>query len=91
MNKIVITRSHVGPMFILGIIFFVLKVSGTVAWSWWLVLLPFYVIPLLVVSFFVFTFASALFILLLCKCIDVHNEKQRVKMRRKIKKSNGPK
>lgn len=33
---------QLGLFSILGIIFIVLKLIGTIAWSWWLVLLPFY-------------------------------------------------
>lgn len=33
---------QIGLFGILGIIFIVLKLIGTITWSWWLVLLPFY-------------------------------------------------
>ena len=44
----------VGFLGVLGIVFVVLKLTETIAWSWWLVLLPFYLIPavLLVVLLF---------------------------------------
>lgn len=32
---------------VLGLIFIVLKCVGVIAWSWWLVLLPWYIIPLI--------------------------------------------
>lgn len=32
----------IGLLGVLGIIFVVLKLVGIIAWSWWLVLLPFY-------------------------------------------------
>lgn len=33
---------QIGILGILGIVFVVLKLVGTITWSWWLVLLPFY-------------------------------------------------
>lgn len=35
------------PLFVLGVVFLVLKLTGVIGWSWWLVLLPFYLGPLL--------------------------------------------
>lgn len=32
----------IGCLTVLGLIFIVLKLVGTIDWSWWLVLLPFY-------------------------------------------------
>ena len=32
----------VGLFGVLGIVFTVLKLTGVISWSWWLVLLPFY-------------------------------------------------
>ena len=32
----------IGFLSVLGIIFIVLKLTGNITWSWWLVLLPFY-------------------------------------------------
>lgn len=49
-----------GLFSVLGIIFIVLKLVGTIAWSWWLVLMPFYIIPLI-----------ALVVLLFAACIKV--------------------
>lgn len=39
---------------VLGIVFVVLKLVGVIFWSWWLVLLPFYLIPLIWVCMFGF-------------------------------------
>lgn len=33
---------QIGFLGVLGLIFIVLKLVGTISWSWWLVLLPFY-------------------------------------------------
>ena len=34
--------SLMGVLGVLGVVFIVLKLTGVVAWSWWLVLLPLY-------------------------------------------------
>lgn len=34
----------------LGIVFVVLKLTETIAWSWWLVLLPFYITPAVILG-----------------------------------------
>lgn len=36
---------NVGFFFLLGLLFVGLKLGGLIAWSWWLVLLPFYLVP----------------------------------------------
>lgn len=36
------SSSGIGLLGVLGIVFVVLKLVGTIDWSWWLVLLPFY-------------------------------------------------
>jgi hypothetical protein len=33
----------------LTLIFLILKLTGTINWSWWLVLLPMYLIPMIIV------------------------------------------
>ena len=43
-NKMQIKIGYLG---ILGIIFIVLKLCHVIAWSWWFVLMPFYIIPLI--------------------------------------------
>lgn len=46
---------------ILGLIFITLKLTGHIAWSWWLVLLPFYVgIPIFIVVFLVLIVCAAI-------------------------------
>ena len=35
-------ENGVGLFTVLGIVFTVLKLTGVISWSWWLVLLPFY-------------------------------------------------
>ena len=37
-------------LIVLGVVFIVLKLVHVIAWSWWLVLLPIYALPLLFVA-----------------------------------------
>ena len=41
---------------LLGILFIGLKLTGYIAWSWWLVLLPLYLLPVIAVSLFAIGF-----------------------------------
>ena len=41
---------------LLGILFIALKLTGYIAWSWWLVLLPLYLLPVIAVSLFAIGF-----------------------------------
>ncbi len=43
MNKYHITFRTPGIFTILGIVFIVLKLVGTINWSWWYVLMPLYI------------------------------------------------
>lgn len=61
MNKKTVTITEENNFLIyLGIFFIILKLTGIIEWSWWLVLLPFYIIPTIgifvVVVFFFFVF-----------------------------------
>lgn len=40
---------------VLGVIFVTLKLLGVIAWSWWLVLAPFYLIPVIFILLLIFT------------------------------------
>ena len=40
--------------FILFIIFLILKLTGTVAWSWWMVTLPLWIVPAAILGTFGF-------------------------------------
>lgn len=40
-----VESSGIGLLSVLGIVFVVLKLTGTVAWSWLWVLMPFWVVP----------------------------------------------
>jgi len=42
----------VGPGFLtlLGILFIGLKLTGYITWSWWLVLLPLYIVPAILIT-----------------------------------------
>ena len=41
-NKSSSSSGGIGFLSVLGIIFIVLKLTGNITWSWWLVLLPLY-------------------------------------------------
>ena len=51
---------QVGIFGLLGILFVALKILGYIAWSWWLVLLPFYG-GLVIVAFFGLLYIAASF------------------------------
>lgn len=50
---------RIGILGMLGLIFTTLKLLGVITWSWWLVLLPFYAIPLLLLIAFIGALAVA--------------------------------
>lgn len=59
----VVVRRGMGPLGMLGIIFVLLKLFGMTAvagWSWWLVLLPFYIGFAIVLGIWAIIFGAAL-------------------------------
>ena len=46
-----ITESFTGLWFVLFIVFLVLKLTGTITWSWWMVTLPLWIGPVIVTGF----------------------------------------
>ena len=46
-----ITESFTGLWFVLFIVFLVLKLTGTITWSWWMVTLPLWIGPAIVTGF----------------------------------------
>lgn len=58
MNTKPIVNASNGNLFLLGLIFLVLKLTGHITWSWWFVLMPFYIIPALLLS------AAAVFVVI---------------------------
>lgn len=54
--------TNIGFLGILGIIFVVLKLTAVITWSWWLVLLPFYLGVLFFVGVFLIAFLIAVFL-----------------------------
>ena len=44
---------------LLGVLFIGLKLTGHIDWSWWLVLLPFYVVPAIMLGIAVLAFSFA--------------------------------
>lgn len=59
---------------VLGVVFIVLKLVGVIDWSWWWVLLPFWI-----------TLGLAILILLGMYCYYIWNKKKRKKRINKIK------
>ena len=47
------------PLITLAIVFFVLKVVGVISWSWWLVTLPMWIIPAMLLAFLGVVLAGA--------------------------------
>jgi hypothetical protein len=41
-NQVAATGGGIGFTSAIGIVFIILKLTGNISWSWWLVLLPFY-------------------------------------------------
>jgi len=56
-NKPTIARSGIGFTGLLAIVFIVLKLIGTIDWSWWWVLSPLWIVPLLVIIIFIMIMA----------------------------------
>lgn len=42
--------SGIGFLGLLAVLFIGLKLTGHIAWSWWLVLLPLYIVPLIIIG-----------------------------------------
>jgi len=51
-----------GTMFVLFVVFLVLKLAGVVAWSWWLVTLPLWIGIAIALAVVVFTGSTALIV-----------------------------
>ena len=47
-------KSGMGFLSTLGLIFIILKLVDVIAWSWWWVLAPFWVMPALLLAVFLF-------------------------------------
>jgi hypothetical protein len=45
---------------VLGLIFLVLKLTEVINWSWWLVLLPFYLVPGILLIILLIAFIKAM-------------------------------
>jgi len=44
-------KSGMGFMGIIVIVFIILRLTGVIAWSWWVIILPLFIIPLLTLGF----------------------------------------
>lgn len=65
----------------LGLLFIGLKLTGHIAWAWWLVLLPIYgpAVVLLAAAAFCFSVAGVIWLTMSKEERASHREKQRVK------------
>lgn len=48
------------PLNILGVVFVTLKLCKIITWSWWLVLMPFYLVWAIIVLLFLFGYIVSL-------------------------------
>lgn len=79
---IAIARSIPRP-WILGLVFLTLQLCGVINWEWWIVALPFYAIPALVVGVYFVTITVSLVVAIVCFPFWVFNA---FRARRKINK-----
>ena len=49
-TEVVVQRNGISLLTILFIIFLILKLTGTVSWSWWIITLPLWIGPALLVG-----------------------------------------
>jgi hypothetical protein len=87
-SKVTVTqRGGVGVLGLLGVVFVVLKLGGwteVATWSWWFVLMPFWIGWAILLGFFAAAGAGALLILFGAWCIDLWNaRKYRKRLQRK--------
>ena len=71
--KINFINGSVTILGILFIVFFILKITNTINWSWWVVTLPLWIYPALMIGicvFFALLFLVAVIVLLLKKIIS---------------------
>ena len=57
MNKETVVRVGPGPLFLLFVVFLVLKLTEAIDWSWWWVTAPLWAIPALIGGFVLSVFS----------------------------------
>ena len=62
LNKTVTVTKDNNFLIYLGIFFIIFKLTGIVEWSWWLVLLPFWIIPAIGIFVFIVVFFFFVFV-----------------------------
>lgn len=67
---IVENKSNGGYLFAAFVVMMVLKLSGTITWSWWIVTLPLWIGPAIVLGVFAVIFVIAMICLLLIRFFD---------------------
>lgn len=66
----VIINKGIGPLSLLGIAFVVMKITGYISWSWWLVLAPFWIPVVLALTLIVLILAAIAFVVFKSSKID---------------------
>lgn len=76
-QKVVVNQQGIGFLGLLTILFAACKLFGVIDWSWWLVLLPVWILPAVLLGLGVF--AAVVWLILVA--IQAHNEKKRYRRR----------
>jgi uncharacterized membrane protein len=66
----VVINKGIGPLSLLGIAFVVMKITGYISWSWWLVLAPFWIPVVLALTLIVLILAAIAFVVFKSSKID---------------------
>lgn len=72
------TFHGIGTLGLIGVAFMVLKFTGYIKWSWWLVLLPFYGIPSLALSLVLLFLFILIFVKLVIRFFENRRRKKRL-------------
>jgi len=67
------SEGGIGFLGLLTIVFIVLKLVGTITWSWWWVLAPLWIPPAIVIGFVVLVFGFTFFIILIALMFSGEN------------------
>lgn len=84
---IVENKSSGGYLFLAFVVLLVLKLSGTVSWSWWIITLPLWIGPAILVSVILFVLVIAMLCMLLARLFDSKTANDLyVKIEKKLRK-----
>jgi hypothetical protein len=68
---------RVGFAGLLGLLFIGLKLTGHIAWSWWLALLPLYAIPAFGLAIALLTLLAGIFMLAVAAIVDAFSKSRK--------------